>query len=268
MIRTRFKLSGSGPCVLLVPGLASTIDSWGYQIRGLKKNFKTLAIENSVMISGNESDGEFSIPKMLKDIEDVLKFLQIEKVSILGASMGGIIGWEYANRHPENVDSLILSSLPLKADTYMNDSLNVLLAMLEKNDINSFGSELINFLFSKEFLLRRRFQFVKELFLESIHRIRKETIYNQLMFLKKWHDLDGYPALPDKPCLLIYGAEDKLVNLSVMDGELKCLFPAAEIKFIDGAGHSVHIEKPSIFNEMVQKFLKPDLPIESIIHNN
>ncbi len=266
MIRPQFKLSGSGPCILLVPGLASTIDSWGYQIRGLNKHFKMLVIENSVMVSGNDSDGELGIARMLNDIEDVLKLLEIDKVSILGSSMGGIIGWEYANRHPEQVDSLILSSLPLKSDTHMDDCLSMLLNMVKKNDPVAFVSELIKNFFSNEFLLGRRFQFVKELFLESILRIRMEAIYNQLMFLKKWHDLAQYPGLPHKPCLLIYGTEDKVVNFSVKDGELQSLFPSAEIKFIDGAGHAVHIEKPSIFNEIVHKFLKPDFPIQNSIY--
>ena len=151
MIRPQFKLSGSGPCILLVPGLASTIDSWGYQIRGLNKHFKMLVIENSVMVSGNDSDGELGIARMLNDIEDVLKLLEIDKVSILGSSMGGIIGWEYANRHPEQVDSLILSSLPLKSDTHMDDCLSMLLNMVKKNDPVAFVSELIKNFFSNEF---------------------------------------------------------------------------------------------------------------------
>jgi len=261
MSRPQFKLSGSGPCVLLIPGLAGTIDSWGYQIRGLSKDFKILAVENRVIDGGHRSVGDFNISKTLKDIAYVLKLLEIEKVSILGSSMGGIIGWEYANRNPENVDSLILSSLPLKADTRMDDCLNMLSALVEKNDPVAFGSELIKIFFSNEFLLGRRFQFVKELFLESILRIRMEVINSQLIFLKKWHDSACYPDLPEKRCLLIYGAEDKVMNLSEHTRKLQSLFPAAEFKIIDGTGHAVHIEKPSIFNEIVRKFLKPDLHI-------
>jgi len=267
MTRPQFKLSGSGPCILLIPGFATTSDSWGFQIRGMNKHFKILAIENSGMYNGSGSSGEFSISSMVQDIKCVLELLEIEKVSILGSSMGGIIGWEYAIQHPEQVDSLILSSLPLKADTHMYACLNALSAVMERNDPVAFGSELIAYFFSNMFLLGHRFQFVKELFLENLNHIRKDTIYSQLMFLKKWHDLDNYPALPDKPCLFIYGAEDKVVNLTEQAGKLQTLFPAAEIKFINGAGHAVHIEKPSIFNEIIQKFLRPDPPLQCSIHH-
>jgi len=143
----------------------------------------------------------------------------------------------------------------------MDDCLNMLSALVEKNDPVAFGSELIKIFFSNDFLLGRRFQFVKELFLESILRIRMEVINSQLIFLKKWHDSACYPDLPEKRCLLIYGAEDKVMNLSEHTRKLQSLFPAAEFKIIDGTGHAVHIEKPSIFNEIVRKFLKPDLHI-------
>jgi len=251
----RYKFLGSGPCLVLLAGFASTIESWGFQLRGLNKDYRLLAIENRRMCREMDDDQEFNVHDMIRDMNLLLEKYRIDHISILGASMGGIIGWEYANRYPERVDSFIFSSLPLKGDVRMAICLADLEKALMSNDMAFLGERITDCFFSRGFLHKRNSQFIKALFMESISRINAGTIQNQFVFLKKWHGVENYPTLPNIPCLFIYGSEDKVVDIDVNMAVIKSLLPGAIFQVIDGAGHAVHIEKPNIFNNIVREFL-------------
>ena len=58
----------------------------------------------------------------------------------------------------------------------------------------------------------------------------------------------------DGPTLFIGGSESDYIPVHEHE-EIKEIFPAAEFKYIDGAGHWVHSQKPVPFQEMIVKFL-------------
>lgn len=50
---------------------------------------------------------------MVVDVGELLSMLNVERVHMIGFSMGGMIALEYAAKNPEKVYSLVLSSLPI-----------------------------------------------------------------------------------------------------------------------------------------------------------
>jgi proline iminopeptidase len=81
--------------------------------------FAQLAENNFVIFydqrGGGRSTGEINretinIPTFVRDIENIRHAFNLEKISILGHSWGGLLAMHYAIAHPQSIDKLILSN--------------------------------------------------------------------------------------------------------------------------------------------------------------
>ena len=102
---------GSGPAVLLLHANYANLIDWGPWVQKLMPDYRIIRLD----IPGHgltEADpsNDYSMPRTLVLIEKLLLYLEIDKLSIAGASLGGTIGIHFANQNPEKVESLILVS--------------------------------------------------------------------------------------------------------------------------------------------------------------
>ena len=58
--------------------------------------------------STRPTDGEYGISTLIGDIEQLRQVLCVEKISLLGHSFGGVLALEFAARHPERVEKVIV----------------------------------------------------------------------------------------------------------------------------------------------------------------
>ena len=102
---------GSGPAVLLLHANYANLIDWGPWVQKLMPDYRVIRLD----IPGHgltEADpsNDYSMPRTLALIEKLLLHLEINNLSIAGASLGGTIGIHFANQNPEKVDNLILVS--------------------------------------------------------------------------------------------------------------------------------------------------------------
>lgn len=98
-----------GEPVLLIHGLGgSSLSEW-YQVA------PKLATEHRVLLVDHRSHGlspviaeRFEVEDVAEDIVGVLDALGIEKLAVVGYSMGGAVAQTIAHRHPDRVSKLIL----------------------------------------------------------------------------------------------------------------------------------------------------------------
>ncbi len=107
---------GSGPPLVLVPGLATPRDVWSPFVAELARTHWVLLVQ----VNGFGGDdprgntGEGILPGV---VADIAAFLEREhpgqKAAVVGHSMGGVVGMMLARDHPERVDRLlVVDSLP------------------------------------------------------------------------------------------------------------------------------------------------------------
>ncbi len=97
--------------VLFVPPFGATRDVWRSQIETLGSlGYRVIAydVRGHGESQGNAKERDYSIELFSEDLETLVDNLCIEKISIVGASMGGMIALQYAAAHPEMVDNLVL----------------------------------------------------------------------------------------------------------------------------------------------------------------
>lgn len=95
--------------VLLLHGLGADHEMWAPQIERYPREELFLIAPD--MRGHGESDevAEFRIEDCADDVADLLDDLGLERVAVIGVSMGGLIAQQLAITHPDRVSTLILA---------------------------------------------------------------------------------------------------------------------------------------------------------------
>jgi pimeloyl-ACP methyl ester carboxylesterase len=99
---------GSGDPVLLIAGLGADHTAWTIQTEYLKQAFRVVVFDNPGVGQTRGADGLFTTALFADVGASLLRRLGIERAHVVGASMGGLIGQQFAVRHPALVRSLVL----------------------------------------------------------------------------------------------------------------------------------------------------------------
>lgn len=99
---------GTGPVILMLPGLGYGSWSWCRQIPELATDHRVIAVNNRGTGNSDRPPGPYTIDLMAEDAAAVLDALDAGPAHVVGASMGGYMGLTLALRYPSLVKSLIL----------------------------------------------------------------------------------------------------------------------------------------------------------------
>ena len=110
-VNIHFAIDGTGPDLLLLHANYANLIDWNPWVDQLKKHFRVIRID----IPGHgltEADpsNDYSMQRTVFLLENFLNELEIDTLSIAGASLGGTTSLHYASQNPEKIDNLILVS--------------------------------------------------------------------------------------------------------------------------------------------------------------
>jgi pimeloyl-ACP methyl ester carboxylesterase len=100
-----FNKGGKDPVILLHGGFANA-DFWGFEVPLLAETHEVIVADSRGHGRSTMSDQPFTYNLMSSDVLQLLNYLKIKKVSIVGWSDGGIIGLILAMRHPDRINKL------------------------------------------------------------------------------------------------------------------------------------------------------------------
>jgi pimeloyl-ACP methyl ester carboxylesterase len=102
----RYRVEGSGPVLIYVPGLDGTGQLFFKQV-------PRLATERRVVTFRSRDDGSFTYDDLADDLAAIIRDLGDQQATILGESFGGTVALWFALRHPEMVNQLVvINSFP------------------------------------------------------------------------------------------------------------------------------------------------------------
>src|SRR4051812_27831134 len=99
---------GSGDPLLLIMGITATGAVWEKHVDYWQNYFRCIIADNRGVGLTDKPDGHYTTEQMADDYAGLLDTLKIEKVKVVGCSMGSTIAQQLALRHPEKVKSLVL----------------------------------------------------------------------------------------------------------------------------------------------------------------
>lgn len=247
--------------IIFLHGFTGNLNDWKFVDKKLNNNFSPIFID--LIGHGNSSspdDAELFTSKMqIKFLKIILQELNLEKVILVGYSMGGRLAIDFSHTFPENVKALVLESASFglenegeKEERIQNDS------RLAEQIENSTIEEFINYwenipLFDSQKNLPD--QVLEEIKKEKIKSNNPVGLKNSLLGFSTGRMKNYFMLISNFnfPILLIYGELDKkFVNIAK---RINPLIKNSEMKIVKNAGHNLHLEKPGEFLKLLDTFL-------------
>lgn len=103
-----YRIAGSGPAILLIHGIGDNSTTWNTVQAQLAQRFTVIAPD---LLGHGQSDkprADYSIAGYANGMRDLLSVLDIERVTIIGHSLGGGVAMQFAYQFPHLVERLIL----------------------------------------------------------------------------------------------------------------------------------------------------------------
>ena len=104
-----YEVAGEGPPLLLIAGFSGNTTGWLPVQPALARHFTLIMFDNRGAGRSCVPPGPYTIAQMADDALVLLDHLGVDRAHVLGSSMGGMIAQEFALRHPERLDKLILN---------------------------------------------------------------------------------------------------------------------------------------------------------------
>jgi len=248
------KIEGEGKPLLILHGFLGMSDNWktiGVQLSTEGYQVHLLDLRNHGRSFQSE---EFSYALMAQDVFDYCKGHNLEKVAVIGHSMGGKTAMLFATTYPEMTDKLIVADIGPKFYPQHHQTILAGLNAVDfakkpsRADVEDTLEEYITDFGTRQFLM-------KSLFWQEPGQLAFR--FNLSVFNKKLDEIGV--ALPEaavynKPTLFIRGGNSDYIKDGDFDA-IKKHFPLAAFETIPNAGHWLHAENPKLFHQLAKDFL-------------
>ncbi|MBK8088190.1 MAG: alpha/beta hydrolase [Chitinophagaceae bacterium] len=232
---------GTGEPLVLLYGLFGSVKNYSKVIAHFKKSYTVIVPQLPIYDLGlNVSVGALS-----DYVHQLMQALHLEKIHLVGNSLGGHIALLYCLHHPENVKSLILVGSSGLFENGMGDTFP------RRGDYNYIKKKAEITFFKPETATK---ELVDEIF---------ETVNNRVKALKILclakstikYNLRKELATIKCDCCIVWGRQDAVTPPETAE-EFNKLIPQSSLFWIDNCGHVPMLETPETFNRILSEFLE------------
>lgn len=253
-----YEIHGDGPPLVLVMGIGYDSSLWTLQqVPALSTRFRVVLLDNRDAGRSSRADHPYDVADMADDLAGLLDALDIRRAHLLGLSMGSMIGIEFALRHADRLDRLVLAgpnAAPARSSVDPISIWNWVKSHDHGGEI--FAGQQFTWLFSSAFLRDR--QAVHEtaaLLASNPNPVQPEAYDRQSQAYLRFDALDRLADI-QAATLVIVGEQDLLTPPWVAR-EVAAGIPAARLEIVTGEGssHVLPLERPDEFNRLATNFL-------------
>lgn len=240
---------GKGAPVVLIHGLADDNTVWDSVIPPLSKRFRVIALDQIGFGRSDKPLLSYRVSTFVDFLDGFLRELKIQRASLVGNSLGGWVAAAFAIAHPERVERLALSDAAGYAALAKTMDPRALSAL------HSASREDIRYLGPLTFHDKRFYEDVDLAFKKRVTAGDSYTDSQVIDSMIRGDDvLDGRLGAIDKPTLILWGRDDKLVPLSFGE-RFHREISNSRLQIIDNCGHVPQVECPSEYAAAVLQFL-------------
>jgi len=247
------KIVGSGEPLFILHGFFGMSDNWKTLGNHFADNYEVHLIDQRNHGRSFHSD-EFNYEVMVDDLLFYMDHYKIEKVNLLGHSMGGKVAMLFAVTFPYKVNALIIADIaprfyPRHHDLILEGLNGVDFSKINsRNEVEETLREYIPEFSVRQFLVR------------SVYWKSKDQLSFRFNLASLIENIDeigmALPSLTifDGRALFLKGENSGYI---CKDDEvlIEAHFPNSSIKTVKNAGHWLHAENPDDFYDFVVSFL-------------
>ncbi|AKA49204.1 hypothetical protein IX51_08925 [uncultured archaeon] len=246
--------SGNGNALLFLHSFDQSKLMWSEQLSYFRsKGYRVIAMD----LRGHGQSGfkreNHNIDQFARDAISLLKHLGVDKVCIIGASLGGYVALRIWKQDSSLVSGLVLSGTKADPDSEdIKERRRSQIRFIEENGLGKFVENTSRRLAEKTREDRPWvMDCMKLLSLDITEDAVKETL--QAM-IDKPDDIELLTTI-NVPTLIMVGREDAFTPLPLsekMNAEIK----GSELKIFENAAHFCSYDIPELYSETISGFLK------------
>jgi pimeloyl-ACP methyl ester carboxylesterase len=116
--RLHYRDEGQGPVLVLLHGSRASLQQWDGWVAELGDRFRIVRVDGMGHgLSGPDGRNDYSAERQLLLLDKLFDHLGLQRFVLGGTSSGATVAVRYAAGHPERVEKLLLSTLPLRLPT-------------------------------------------------------------------------------------------------------------------------------------------------------
>jgi pimeloyl-ACP methyl ester carboxylesterase len=263
--------AGSGPAVLFIHGLLGSHRNWTHLIDELADGRRLIAPDLFGHGASAKPVGDYSLSSHAATLRDLLDLLGIDRVTLVGHSLGGGIAMQFGYLFPERVERLVLVS-----SGGLGRELSPLLRAAALP-----GAELVLPVIASRWVCDRTRSIARLL---AACRIRPSSDITQawdgfvslgqaetrrafLATTRAVIDPGGQTVaasghLPMRvpiPVLLVWGGRDRIIPAWHASAGQQG-FPGSRVEIFERAGHFPHLDQPERFTALLREFIGDTRP--------
>lgn len=276
----RYHLHGHGPVCVVHSGGPGI--SWGYLRMPELERRLTMVYVEPIGTGGSgrlpAHPAGYTRSRYSRCLDAIVEHLGNAQVHLLGHSHGGFVAQDYALRHPERVAGVILyESAPVTGDEHVAEAMARFQDFAARNADRPELPEVVAALQSLPAAATDRevTQVVRGVipayFADFWGREEEFTAFRSAAAAAyvRAEDDHGVPDTVDDrgrlgglkvPALVLVGRHDFICGVRWAE-ELHALIPGAELVVFEDSGHFAHIEEPTRFAEVVERFVVAQTPV-------
>lgn len=267
-----FRMAGTGPALLLIHGIGDSSATWRTVMPDLARDHTVIAPDLLGHGASAKPRGDYSVAGYANAMRDLLMVLDIDKVTVIGHSLGGGVAAQFAYEYPDRFERLVLVStggvsrdvsplLRLAAAP----GVDIMMPVLSSGPLRA-GGRLVG-------EVMRFFGSGLGIDLEEILRVfgslpdyeSRQAIVRTLRASIDWHGqvitmLDRAYLVEDVPTLLIWGAKDAIIPVGHGIDAHRAM-PGSRLEIFQDAAHFPHHTDPARFLRVLRDFLATTDPV-------
>tara|TARA_B100000401_G_C52780922_1_gene708231 strand:+ start:530 stop:1288 length:759 start_codon:yes stop_codon:yes gene_type:complete len=251
-MQLNYRKYGSGEPLLILHGLFGSSDNWQTLGKKFSEDFQVYLID--LRNHGHSPHSiDFSYELMANDINELILSEKLEKVNLLGHSMGGKVAIRLVQLFPFHIEKLIVADIGVKKYPMHHEHIIAGLQSINLKETKSRSEArkvLTNYVKEEgvqQFLLKNLYWKEKGLL---CWRMNLDVLVEQMPEILK----EMPKEISLTPTLFLRGEKSKYILEEDFD-LLHEIFPNSEIETVYNAGHWLHAENPLDFYELVTDFI-------------
>lgn len=256
-----YEETGSGYPIVFVHEFGSDCREWKTQVRYFSRAYRCITYNargyppSDVPDDLNLYGWEFSAD----DIAAVMRGVGIDRVHIVGLSMGGYAALQFGLRHPGKASAIVAAgagtgSPPSLREAWLKEAPATARGFIERG-MDAMAEDMGHS--STRIQLKHKDPRTWQDFMDHLrqHSARgmSNTMARYQTLRPSLHDFQDQFARLTTPVLLAVGDEDApCIETNLM---LKAAIPGAGLWICPNTGHAINLEEPAAFNAQVESFL-------------
>ncbi len=249
-----YDIAGSGPPLLLVPGLGGIGAFWKAQVEAFAPHFTVITHDHRGCGQSSHTRQVYSVEGMAADVIGLMDALKIEQAHYLGHSTGGAIGQVLAATQPARIGRLVLGATWRVADPYFRLLFAARKRVLLDSGNEAYAAVAALALFPPYFIRDHAETLAAERKAALPFAAAPEITASRIDAICAF---DGTAHLEKirQPALIVV-ADDDMVTPRYLSDDLKRHLPGALYRVMPRGGHMVPRTEALAFNGIVLPFLR------------